>query len=623
MCGIAGIIALNEKGRKSFGQLPLALKTLSKRGPDKEGVFEDEHIVLGHRRLTILDLSDEASQPMHSIDERFVIVFNGEIFNWAALKQDLAAKGFSFKTESDTEVLLNLYITYGAECINMLNGFFAFCIYDKAEKKGILARDRYGIKPLVYYKDSDSLFFASELKALVALDVPKVLNKEVLPHYFSLGYIPAPATIYKNVYKLKPGNYIEFGVGKDIEVKKYYHLPFPTESNLNKIDYEEAKQELRKLISDAVKIRLMADVPVGAFLSGGVDSSIICAAATEHTSHLHTFSVGFSNDAYIDESKYAKLVAKHLGTQHTIFDLNPDEMLVDIENVLDYLDEPFADSSAVAVYALTKYTSSKVKVSLSGDGGDELFGGYRKHRAEYILRNSAGKKLLGKMANPFLQGFEGSRETASMDFLRKLKKFSSMSTKSQQERYLELASVIFGKDINWLGGIKFNENLRIKMEDGTKGLNDFLWNDLHLVLPNDMLVKVDMMSMANSLEVRIPLLDYRIVDFVNKLPSNFKIDASRSKKILWDAYSDKLPFEVYNRRKMGFEVPMERWLKGPMQPMVADLTSTNKLSHQLFDQTYIQKLLESLNGGKIGNVGFRLWSILVFQFWFYKNNPEV
>ena len=624
MCGIAGVVTFNENAKKYFEQLTIALKTLSKRGPDNEGIFEDNNVILGHTRLTILDLSEKATQPMHSHDDRYTIIFNGEIFNYKELKEDLTKKGFAFHTTSDTEVLLNLYIAYGVDCINKLNGFFAFCMYDKVEKKGIIVRDRYGIKPLVYYMDNSSLFFASELKALIALDIPKALNHDVLPHYFSLGYIPAPNTIYKNVHKLEPGNYIEFKVDGKTDSKKYYSLPFPINNDSKKIDYEESKKELNALISDAVKIRLMADVPVGAFLSGGVDSSIICAAATEHTSQLHTFSIGFSNHPYIDESKYANLVAKHLNTTHTIFDLTDDEMLGDIEKIMDYLDEPFADSSAIAVYTLSKHTSTKVKVSLSGDGGDELFAGYRKHRAEWILRNNSTKTSFLKLLKPFVKVFNGSRESQYGDTIRKLKKITSIASLDKEERYFRLASIIPKNDLNFIKVKLKNSNLLIKMNEEKKGINDFLWNDLQIVLPNDMLHKVDMMSMANSLEVRTPLLDYRVVDFVNNLSTNCKIDAKRSKKILWDCYAGKLPEEIYTRRKMGFEVPIEKWLKKSMQPMLTDLTSDNKLKHQLFDNNYIKNLLQSLNGKrKMDNVGFRLWSLLVFQHWFYKINPTV
>ncbi len=624
MCGIAGIIAIHENGRRSFGQLPGALKTLAKRGPDHEGLFENEHVALGHRRLSILDLSMEASQPMHSSNGRYVIIFNGEIFNYKELKSQLVKDGFAFTTGSDTEVLLNLYIAHGAECINQLNGFFSFCIYDKEEKKGIIVRDRYGIKPLVYYQQDYSIFFASELKALVSMGIPKLLNQDVLPYYFSLGYIPAPNSIYKNVFKLEPGNYIEFKVGAGTEVKKYYDLPFRTVPDASNINYEEAKAHLRKLISDAVKIRLVADVPVGAFLSGGVDSSIICAAASEHTSKLHTFSIGFSGNSYIDEGKYAKMVAEHLGTTHTLFDLDEDEMLNDLENVLNYLDEPFADSSSIAVYALSKLTSEKVKVSLSGDGGDELFAGYRKHKAEWMIRHQAGKRRLGRMLAPIVKNVAGSRENSAGDLLRKIRKFSEIASKGPQGRYLHLASFVPSDELDWLHIGKFNNNLRIRISERGNDLSDFLWNDIKLVLSNDMLHKVDMMSMANSLEVRVPLLDYRIVDYVNGLPDSFKIDKNRAKKLLWDCYSDKLPAEIYERRKMGFEVPMEKWLRGRMQPMLADLTSSNKMNHQLIDLSYIEKLLRGLNNkGEISNLGFRLWSILVFQYWFLKNNPTL
>lgn len=377
MCGIAGIYSFKHQSEDYKSALEHASNCLIHRGPDAGNTFFDDTVGLAHRRLIIIDLSQVANQPMHDESLRYSIIFNGEIFNFQELKKSLQQKGVSFFSHSDTEVLLKLLIHEGLSALNKLNGFFAFAFYDNHEKSLLLARNRYGIKPLLYYKDDDKFIFASEMKALLSFSIPRTLDYDSLFEYLQFNYIPAPFTALKNVRKLSPGNYILIKNNSYVG-KPYYSIPHLKLHEGDSKTYEDSQKELATLMDNAVKMRLIADVPLGAFLSGGIDSSIVVALASRHTAHLSTFSIGYKDEPFFDETSYAQLVAKKFKTNHHVFSLTTGDLYEHLWEVLNHLDEPFADSSALPVYILSKKTKPFITAALSGDGADELFGGYNK-----------------------------------------------------------------------------------------------------------------------------------------------------------------------------------------------------------------------------------------------------
>lgn len=617
MCGIAGLILWNDDKKHWKTNFPNALASMQSRGPDNQDVFEHEKVQLGHRRLSILDLNPRSNQPFHSKDGKYTIVFNGEIFNYAELKNGLISEGVSFDTTSDTEVLLHLFIRKRETCLNLLNGFFAFAIYLHDEKKLFIARDRFGVKPLIYQYTPNGFLFSSELKFILNLHQENVVNKDALNFYFSLGYIPAPHSILKNTSKLLPGNFLWVDIeNKNVEVKEYYDFPQEIDTT---ISYEDATTQLKALIDDAVKLRLLADVNVGAFLSGGVDSSIICASAVNQTKQLNTYSIGFPEMEYLDETKYAELVAQRLGTNHTTFALTENDMINEVENVLNYIDEPFADSSALAVYVLCKHTSVNVKVALSGDAGDELFAGYRKHRAYWLTQQNSIKLKGVRAVYPFVKNLSSSRQSKLGDTIRKLKKMAEVANASEENRYWKLASFLDEDKIHFLKHKKKISDVYQFKKTNQTGMNAFLLKDFQCILPNDMLHKVDMMSMAHSLEVRVPALDYRVVNFAMSLPEEYKIDKTSAKKIWWNTYQHILPAEVYHRPKKGFEVPLEKWMKGSFHSLLLEYTSTN-WHPNLFTDKYLN--LIQTHQPQWQDWAFQAWSMLVFQFWMKKYNLQ-
>lgn len=390
MCGITGVFAFNEIGRFNLPNISLATETLEHRGPDFQKVFVGDFVALGHRRLSIIDLNPQSNQPMSAEDGRFKLVFNGEIYNYKSLRQELASKGVQFETESDTEVLLQILIHDGKNALNKLNGFFAFAFYDQQKEEMLVARDRYGIKPLYYLEDEDRFIFASELKAILKFGIEKTIDTNSIYTYLQLNYLPAPMSMVKGVKKLMPGHYAVVKK-KSVEINSYYELKNTFEKQFQGT-YEDAQVQLKALMEKSVERRLVADVPLGTFLSGGVDSSIISAIASKKVEGLHTFSIGYHGNSFFDETEYANAVAKHIGSKHHVFSLSLDDLYGYLPKLLKSFSEPFADSSALPVYALSQLTKENVTVALSGDGADELFAGYNKHAALYRLWHPGAKE---------------------------------------------------------------------------------------------------------------------------------------------------------------------------------------------------------------------------------------
>ncbi len=631
MCGITGIFAFNEVGRFNMVNLAKATGVISSRGPDNQGLFNDYFVGLGHRRLSIIDTSSDGTQPMSDATGRYTIVFNGEIYNFQELRQQLEKQGVSFNSKTDTEVLLNLFIKEKEQCLERLNGFFVFSVYDKKEKTMFIARDRMGIKPLLYFLDDDKFIFASEMKALLAYGIQKEIDFTSLSQYLQFNYIPAPHSMLKGVKKLMPGHYMKIK-GRDIQIEQYYKIPYDKEQpNPQNISYDKQKDKLVELLDESVQKRLISDVPLGTFLSGGIDSSVITALASKHVDKLNTFSIGYQDEKFFDETKYANIVAKKFNTNHTVFSLSNRDLYEHLYDVLDYFDEPFADSSAIAVYILSKETRKNVTVALSGDGADEMFSGYNKHAAALKAINGGRSASLVKQLLPLWKMLPKSRNSTLGNKVRQLQRFAEGMQLTDQERYWKWASLASNHQAEAIlsatsrnlveeEAFKSRKQQILKHIKGTSNISDLLYTDMQLVLTNDMLTKVDMMSMANSLEVRVPFLDHHLVAFAFQLPDNSKINKQMKKRILQDAFRDVLPKELYKRPKHGFEVPLLKWFRGDLKSLIEnDLLEERFIAAQgIFNYNGIKKLKQQLFSSNPEDVHARIWGLIVFQWWWKK-----
>jgi asparagine synthase (glutamine-hydrolysing) len=631
VCGITGIVAFTDKGKSLFNKVELSVKELSKRGPDGNGVFKHNNISVGHARLAIIDTSEIASQPFTDNSGRYTIILNGEFFNFKEHRKQLSDKGFKFRSQSDTEVLLQLYINEGVSCLEKINGFFAFAIYDNVEESLFIARDRMGIKPLLIYRDEDKFIFASEMKALLSYGIPKDIDDASLFTYLQLNYIPNPHSIFKNVKKLDSGSFLIIKNLKkpenaEILQKYYYKIPEPSENT--SISYSEAQNKLEELMNNSVELRLISDVPLGVFLSGGIDSSIITAIASQYKKNINTFSIGYKDEPYFDETHYAKLVSKKFKTNHTVFSLTNDDLFSHLHSALDYIDEPFADSSALAVNILSHHVRKHVTVALSGDGGDEMFAGYNKHRAEYFIqKNKSASKIIG-LLKPFTNALPQSRHSAIINKIRQINRFAGGVALNAKERYWlwcsfsseNNAKALISNELNIKEYFKRKSEILKHIDKNNVKLNSILYTDMDLVLKGDMLTKTDMMSMANSLEVRVPFLDYNVVNYCFSLPEEFKIVQKHQKKILKDTFRKYLPEELYTRKKHGFEVPLLKWLRTDLKSMLEDnLLNDNFVKEQgIFDISIVKSMKDKLFSANPGDVHAQIWGLLVFQYWWKK-----
>ncbi len=625
MCGITGVFSFKNEGEDYYGKVQQSVTTLKQRGPDSDGIFKDKNVCLGHTRLSIIDLSVEASQPMTDETGRYTIIFNGEIYNYKELRAKLIAKGLPLKRNSDTEVILYSYILEGAKCVDKFDGFFAFAIYDSREETFFVARDRMGIKPLLYYYDKNKFLFASEMKALIELGIPKEIDNTSLSQYFQFTYIPTPHTIFKGVKKLVPGNCVLIKENR-VEIKSYFKIPY-NRSVRNGISYDNAKVELQRLIEKSVKNRLLSDVPLGSFLSGGVDSSVIVAEASKYVDKLNTFSIGYADEPYFDETRYAELVAAKFNTNHQTFKLTNDDLYESLHNVLDYIDEPFADSSALPVHILSMYTRRYVTVSLSGDGADELFSGYNKHHAHYYAMKGGVKSALLKVGSPLWNALPKSRNSKFSNTVRQLQRYADGLKLDEKDRYWHWASFFNQNYVNdilkdevSLNELQIRKNEILKEIKPSQSISDILYADLNLVLVSDMLHKVDSMSMANALEVRTPFLNHELVAFVMSLPDEYKINSNMRKRILQDTYRNILPNEIYQRPKHGFEVPLLKWFRTELkQELYDNVLNPDMIREQgVFNVKEISLLRDKLNSNNPGDVQAQLWAMLVFQNWWEK-----
>lgn len=622
MCGICGFIS---KKPESIENLIMMNKTIAHRGPDDHGeeiyqIGRERYAGFAQMRLSILDLSVKGHQPMHSANKRISVVFNGEIYNYRELRQEL--RDYSFISDCDTEVIIAAYLKWGIDFVNKINGMFAIALLDRDISSVYLIRDRVGKKPLYYYIDSDgNVVFGSELKAIRQASIFKQeINTDAVGRYLYRTYIAGPETIYKNTYKLEPGAILcisESGIVKT----KYWDVAQKYNELKTKqiIDYEEAKYELKNLLKASVGRRMISDVPVGAFLSGGYDSSLVCAIAQDISDRpLKTFSIGFYDEKY-NEAPYAKEVANILGTNHTELYISEEEMFQVLDSIPDYYDEPFADSSQIPSMLIAKLAKEQVSVVLSGDGGDELFGGYNIYT---ILQEAQKKRLLGSVLyragkSAFVRNTDFWKQRSIV--YRILSDHNNIEARTQGgvNSYLDAVnSILLKKADNFYYECetKYNE----KRYDITRMLLD-----LETSLPDDMLTKVDRATMRYALECRCPLLDKEIVEYSFKISPDFKDDCGNKKRILKDITHEYIPREVMDRPKMGFCIPQDKWLRGPLKDRIIDWTDKDYLDRQgIFEphatQQFVKNYMEVGDQGKWSGQNFSriVWAYFIFQQWY-------
>ena len=628
MCGITGIIANYALSYDELARTEVAVKRLEKRGPDATGIVNYGSTILGHRRLSIIDTNAASNQPMEDASRRYSIVFNGEIYNYKALKADLIEKGYQFINESDTEVLLNGYDCYGTAFLNKLNGFFAFVIYDKQEKTSLIARDRFGIKPLLFYKKENAFYFASEMKALLEFDIPREIDHTSLYTYLQLNYVPEPHSMIKDVKKLKPGHYLKIDAQNRVQKIPFYQIDYPkVEGQYADLSYDQAKQKFLEILDRSIERRLAADVPLGTFLSGGIDSSLVTAIASTKVKNLSTFSIGFKDDPHFDETEFALAVAEKFNTNHHVFSLSRNDLLTSLYETQDYIDEPFADSSALAVNALSRETKKHVTVALSGDGADEMFSGYHKHMGEFMMRQKGVKQQMVKKLSSVWSALPKSRNSSLGNLIRKLDKFAVGSALNKDERYWLWASLLSEAGASNLllkrpqkeSYLKRKEEILAVLSKGND-FNDVLYTDVNLVLQSDMLRKVDLMSMANGLEVRTPFLDHELMNFAFSIPASYKINGQMKKRIVQDAARDILPEMLYNRPKKGFEVPLGGWMRNELHDLINnELLSDQFIKDQnLFNLSIVRQLKKKLHSADPEDSQANIWALLVFNNWWKK-----
>ena len=624
MCGIIGAY-ISKSNDLDVEKFNIIRDKLSYRGPDSGGTFNKDNVFLGHRRLSIIDL-DTGNQPMFDAKGEISIVFNGEIYNFLTIKEELKTLGVIFKTNSDTEVILEGYLAWGLEdCLKRLEGMYAFSIWDNQKKKLFVVRDKFGEKPLYYTQDENGVYFASELKAIVPFIYKTKISKKALNLFFSLTYIPAPYTIYENVFKLEPGYFLEIS-DSGVQEKQFYNLLEQfEEADKHKIQsYEEAKKQLRDLLFESVRLRMVSDVPLGAFLSGGIDSSIVSAIMSNVSEKpVNTFSIGFKEKAY-DESERAKLVAGHIQSKHHVYFVDHNDLLGIVDETLSYFDEPFGDSSAIPSMIVAKKARENVTVVLTGDCADELFGGYEKYLAKhYTDKYNAYPKIARKAFESFVKFIPHANATNHT--LRKMKKVITSASLQPDEQYKQLCSLGYNvEEKSKLLKPNFAEDVSQHItkyfnERSGDELSKTFYSDVKLVLEGDMLTKVDRACMLNSLEARVPFLDSKIVDFSARLPHEFKISGTDKKKILKDTFADLLPEETLTFSKKGFGIPIRIWFQKELKEELLSLLSEDFLiSQNIFNISYVNKIVEEHMSNK-ENHSSKLWQLFVFQKW-YKNN---
>jgi asparagine synthase (glutamine-hydrolysing) len=624
MCGIVGTVdfrGLPQGGLEA--RLGHALDRLSLRGPDGRDTWADARCALGHTRLAIIDLSDRGAQPMTGHGR--VIVQNGEIYNYEALRRELMGLGHAFATRSDTEVLLAGWREWGQGLLPRIVGMFAFALWDADAGELILARDRFGKKPLLYTQAGRRLTFGSDLLALERLDGQSgVLDPAALRLLFTLRFIPEPQSISAGVAKLLAGHLARF-TAEGLRVEPWYDLAAARPARYG--DEGDAAADLRAAFDASVAARTVADVPVGAFLSGGIDSAIVASSLARMGGQVRTFTVGFPDaGAYYEERPEARRIAEYLGTDHTEIELGPEEARAGLDGVFEGFDEPFADSSALPTYLLSQVTRQHVKVALSGDGADEVFGGYRKYLGElHAARYQRLPAFLRTRAiEPLVAALPESKDSALLELARRLRRFTAHAGKPAPERQAGWARLLGEAELDRLLAVPVSvpapgvEETVVRAREAagdTDLINAMLAAEVATGLVGDMLVKVDRMSMANGLEVRCPWLDQRVVECAAAMPGTFKLARGQGKRILRRAFAERLPGEVFARPKKGFEVPVARWLTAELRDLTRRAIDPDRLRRQgLFRPELPARWLADLESGR-RDTAWALWTLVAFQSW--------
>jgi asparagine synthase (glutamine-hydrolysing) len=623
MCGIAGFTNFY----RTMGDTSTLVKmgeVMAYRGPDAHGEYTDSLVGLCHRRLSIIDLSAAGNQPMYSADGNLVVVFNGEIYNFLELRKTLADKGYPFKSHTDTEVILALYQSEGEHFVEKICGMFAIAIWDKRERTLFLVRDRIGKKPLYYYSDGKDFAFASEIKALLQIpSIPKTVRLDAIHDFFAYQYIPDPKTIFRNIYKLEPGHWLKVS-DKGITTEQYWDISF---ANISSKSEQEIREELLHLIEQATRQRMISDVPLGAFLSGGVDSSgIVAVMSLLNDTPVTTCSIGFDEERF-NETEFAEIVARQYHTRHHEYHLH-DSVADQLSHIAGYFDEPFADPSLVPTYFVSSLAKRAVTVALAGDGGDEIFAGYEKYSQDG-RENAIKRWIPGALRGALFPALANRLQQSQLLSLRRSGSLlQSLSVDPAMGFYISNSQIsdaiwqqLASRDLQQQLGDYHPSHITkavYQRADTEDHLARILYTDMKTYLPGDILVKVDRMSMANSLEVRAPLLDHRVIEYAARIPSSLKLRRGEKKYILKECFKPLLPHDILYRKKMGFSVPLASWLRGEIRKNFESLVlGGTALDSGYFSKPAAQRLWQEHLSERRDHSA-PLWSLLMFCLWHKK-----
>lgn len=617
MCGIFGALFL---GPGANVNVDAALESIAHRGPDGSGIARGEGWVLGHRRLAVLDLTPAGAQPMRSDDGNVLVTFNGEIYNHHVIRRELEALGHRFHSRSDTEVIVEGYRAWGDGIVSRLDGMFAFGLWDVARRRLLLVRDRTGKKPLFYARRGRELFFASEMKALVASGLAAEVDESRLPYLLSLGYVPAPGTLLCGIAQLPPASTLTVQEGGQIDIRRYWRAPF-AEPRI-RVGARDACRDLRHLVEHAVARRLEADVPVGAFLSGGIDSTIIVGLMARMMGRkVKTFSIGFAGDARFDETRYAKIAARAFGTEHTDFIVEPSQLDL-VERLVDFHDGPFGDASAVPTSIVSMLTRRSVTVALTGDGGDELFCGYPRllaaEAAEKVpnVARASARRVLSALPEPVVN---------SRTFLARAHRLLWVASQPFSDRLLGWSSLFDVKRIlapevrarlDASAPLEWSRQVCEGFPGGTV-LSRVLGYNFETYLAEDLLVKADRCSMAHSLELRSPFLDTALIEYAARLPDRLLRRGSTTKWILRKTFEDLVPLEIQTRSKMGFGMPLDTWFRGTLRDYIQDMLGPGARCYEVVDRRHVEGMMRRHMSGTADH-GFLLWVLLTLEVWLRK-----
>jgi asparagine synthase (glutamine-hydrolysing) len=617
VCGITGAFHFGDGSPVPEQVLQEMLQVITHRGPDDDGLYFDNDLALGMRRLSIIDLSG-GKQPIYNEDGNVVIVFNGEIYNYRQLKEDLEKKGHVFKTASDTEVIVHLYEEYGDACVEYLRGMFGFAVWDIQKRRLLIGRDHMGVKPMYYTVRNNRLIFGSEIKAILQHpDVNVELHQEGLSNFISLRYVPAPQTMFEGIYALPPAHILTCD-GDSINVRSYWDVSYAAGEDTPHRSEEEYAEELEALLRESVHMQLMSDVPFGAFLSGGIDSSTIVALMSEFLNEpVKTFTVGF--DAEGSEAPYARLVAEMYQTDHHEVTFQAEHLTGLAEKIVWHLDQPIGDQATVANYAVAELASQHVKMVLTGEGGDELFAGYARYAGERLspifkTMPQAARSLalnLSSRVPGMRKAKVGLYALCQPEEVARYTNWFPLFNADRKESLLsdQLKSQLNGTSTEDV----FAEHLA--RTDATDPLSRMLYVDSKLWLPDDLLARGDKTSMATSLEARVPLLDHKLVEFAATVPPNLKVKGLKRKYLLKKVSSKLLPDEIINRKKQGFPIPIAQWFRTNARDYIRDMLSPQTVNQRgLFDPTYVTQLLDEHESG-FANHGLLLWGLLNVEIW--------